>query len=127
MEDNGKTIAIYHRVYSHETFETAIGHIHKCLVEAQKKWPNKPRHFLLDIDGHRQSDGAWDADMWELLFHVLMEGNYYKFFTTCYTPVAELKNTGSQVNEVPDEINIFQKGEAMPEGAPNLREVLADS
>jgi len=61
-----KSIALYHRVMKRENFETAAKNLFDLLVSTQKKFPNKPRALYVDINGHRNTAGSFDNDMFEL-------------------------------------------------------------
>src|SRR5262245_22629465 len=66
IESEGRAIAIYHRVYPHEGFEESAQILFKLVQRAQLQYPGKRRLLYLDIDGHRNSEGGFDADMLEL-------------------------------------------------------------
>ena len=66
VESRDNTVAIYHVVYRHETFEDAALALFKLVQEAQRLQPGKTRKLFLDIEGHRDSQGAFDRDMLEL-------------------------------------------------------------
>ena len=59
-------IAIYHRVYRRENFEKAAKDLFGLIRMAQKRKPNVERILYVDIDGHRNAVGGYDADMQEL-------------------------------------------------------------
>jgi hypothetical protein len=64
--DGEKGVAIYHRVFSHESFETAAQMIWELMLQMQERCPGAPRHLFLEIEGHRNPAGGFDADMEEL-------------------------------------------------------------
>src|SRR3972149_6969279 len=74
MGDNGQsrleptkdTVAIYHVVYEHEDFNHAANALFTLVQRAQHLQPGKKRKLFLDIEGHRNSKGGFDADMLEL-------------------------------------------------------------
>ena len=59
-------VALYHVVYAHEGFTEAANALFELVKRAQEQWPGKRRRLYLDIEGHRNSDGGFDADMLEL-------------------------------------------------------------
>ena len=61
MEKAG--VALYHRVLRRENFEKAAKDLVSLVYAAEKKDPGKPRILYLDIDGHRNAQGRFDADM----------------------------------------------------------------
>lgn len=46
-----------------ENFEKAAKDLVSLVYAAEKKEPGKPRTLYLDIDGHRNAQGRFDADM----------------------------------------------------------------
>ena len=70
MEKNNLTksgrLALYHRVYRRENFEKAAKDLFGLIQKAQKDNPNMERVMYVDIDGHRNEAGGFDADMREL-------------------------------------------------------------
>ena len=64
MEQNN--IVLYHRVMRRENFEKAATDIFNLLKSAQTKSPNAPRLLFVDIDGHKNDQGGYDNDMFEL-------------------------------------------------------------
>ena len=67
LESDDRAVAIYHVIYSHEGFDESAQILFKLVQRAQQTMPGKPRKLFLDIEGHRNSDGGFDADMFELL------------------------------------------------------------
>jgi hypothetical protein len=61
-----KAVALYHCVYAHEGFEQSAQRLFQLVHDAQQQHPGKKRVLYLDIDGHRTSEGGFDADMFEL-------------------------------------------------------------
>jgi hypothetical protein len=128
VQPRGSIVAIYHRVYAHETFEQTVPKLVKLVQSAQHQQPDKPRHLYLDIDGHKLPDGAWDRDMWELQYHFIMEGGFHRFFSEINVPVGSFRCKEPQINEIPDEINVFDpdKGEQPPGDKPLLNQITKD-
>ena len=56
-------VALYHRVMRRENFAKAAKDLVSLVYAAEKKEPGKPRTLYLDIDGHRNAQGRFDADM----------------------------------------------------------------
>ena len=56
-------VALYPRVMRRENFEKAAKDLVSLVYAAEKKEPGKPRTLYLDIDGHRNAQGRFDADM----------------------------------------------------------------
>jgi hypothetical protein len=109
-EPSGKVTAIYHRVYAHEGFDEAAQTLFKLVKKAQEVQPNKKRMLFLDIDGHRNEQGGFDTDMFELQTQFLM-GFLSRFLTEFSCPLGAGKNTKVQENDIPDVLNIHSAGE----------------
>lgn len=108
LESNDRAVAIYHVVYSHEGFEESAQILFKLVQRAQSVMPGKPRKLFLDIEGHRNSDGGFDADMFELLT-VFIPDFLARFLTAIYCPLFKVTDrTTQQENELPLELVIRQ-------------------
>lgn len=103
-----KRIIIYHFVFENEPFETAAKTLIKLVYEAQKREPNRPRALYLDIEGHRNKEGGFDADMFELQRHFLL-GFLMPYLTELHTPLASLINKKLQRNDVIGDLQIIKK------------------
>jgi HNH endonuclease. len=103
--NNHKGVAIYHYVYKHEDFIITANILFKLLQNAQRQFPDKPRHLYLDIEGHRNNLGGYDNDMFEIQRYFLLE-NFLKYFTEIHIPFGNVKND-EQNNIVPDELRII--------------------
>jgi len=71
--DAEKAIAIYHKVFEYENFETSAKMLFDLVKNAQNKFPNKRRILYLDIEGHRNKKGGFDVDMFELQKEFLLD------------------------------------------------------
>lgn len=95
------TVSLYHLVGPGETFEQAAQGLFARLKEAQALYPDWPRLFYLDIDGHLDRLGRFDPDMVELqqefLFSVIGP-----FVTALDTPLVSALNPERQRNDLPD-------------------------
>lgn len=89
-----------------ENFETAANDLVCLLKNAQEKEPGKPRILYVDIEGHRNSEGGFDRDMFELQKDFGI-GFFAQFFQEVHFPLASLKNDGEQNNDVPDKLQIW--------------------
>lgn len=96
-----KKIAIYHRVYRRENFEKAAKDLFDLIRVAQEQNPNKDRVMYVDIDGHRNAAGGYDADMEELqrefAANVLLQ-----FVKEIHFPLGTYSNPHNQNNNVPE-------------------------
>ena len=108
FEQDERGVAIYHVVYPNEGFEHAAKTIFQLVQDAKRRSPGIPRHLYLDIDDHRNASGGFDADMDELqqefLPKVLMP-----FLSEIHCPLAKLRNTKPQSDELPETLIIKQK------------------
>jgi hypothetical protein len=122
---HSKGIALYHVVFEGEGFEGSVEHIYRLVKNAQDNHPNQKRFLFLDIDGHRNEDGGFDHDMYELQRHFLL-GFLAPYLTEIHMPLGAVKNKKAQKNDVPDEIeiieNIDQKSinEALDKGVSSI-------
>ena len=96
-------IAIYHRVYRRENFEKAAKDLIGLLYSAQEQMPNEPRALYVDIDGHRNDVGGYDADMQELQVEFGIEV-LLQYVTELHFPLTSVVNSGVQKNDVPEKI-----------------------
>lgn len=97
-------IALYHVVFEWENFETAAKMLFEIVKNAQQQCPNAERCLFLDIDGHRNSKGGFDQDMFELQSKFLLEV-LMPFLTEASTPLGKIVNK-NQKNDIPDLLNI---------------------
>jgi hypothetical protein len=106
-EDPEKGVAIYHVVYAHEKFEKAAKMLLKLVRKVQETNPGAPRLLYLDIEGHRNAAGGFDADMLELQNEFLM-GFLMPFLTEATCPMIRLRNPKGQDNDVPHDLAIMK-------------------
>ena len=104
MEKAG--VALYHRVLRRENFEKAAKDLVSLVYAAEKKEPGKPRTLYLDIDGHRNAQGEFDADMLELQEEFGLRF-LLPFLTEVHFPLISARNKNPQRNDVPDRLEIF--------------------
>lgn len=99
-------IALYHRIMRRENFEKAAKDLFGLLKSAQVKCPNMDRILYVDIDGHKNSKGGYDRDMFELQrdFGIGFLG---KFFTEVHFPLIDFENPKPQCNDIPAKLEIF--------------------
>ncbi|KOP65560.1 HNH endonuclease [Bacillus sp. FJAT-18019] len=101
-----KGVGIYHLVYEHEDFETSATILMKLLTNVQKDSPNQKRYLYLDIEGHKNSLGGYDHDMFELQNDFAL-GYLLQFFTRIHMPLISVENNKLQRNDVPEEFEIY--------------------
>jgi hypothetical protein len=113
VEKSGGPVAVYHRVYATEGFEQAAQTLFRLVRKAQATSPGAPRVLHLDIDGHRNPAGGFDADMLELQQHFVL-GFLMQFLTEVNMPLAtgaRRRDGIAQSDDIPDMLNIESPGE----------------
>ncbi|MFI9367057.1 HNH endonuclease [Kitasatospora sp. NPDC053057] len=100
-----KGIAIYHDMKVYENFERAAARIFECVQLAERRHPGVPRFLYLDIQGHRNEQGGFDHDAFELIQHFLL-GFLGDYLSEIDTPPFTAKNPRPQRNDVPDVLEI---------------------
>jgi len=103
-----ETAVIHHLVRSHETFETAVQHILQMVQAAQARSPGYVRHLYLDIEGHRNADGGFDADMLELQREFVL-GFLMPYMKRAQMPLGTYENPGKQDDAVPEKLEIVKE------------------
>ena len=100
-----RAVAIYHVVHEHEGFVESAQALFQSVQNAQRLKPGEPRKLFLDIDGHRNEAGGFDADMLELQRNFLLEvlGPYV---TEVHAPLLKAKNRNPQENVLPPKLII---------------------
>ena len=100
IESDDRAVAIYHLVYAHEGFEESAQILFKLVQKAQRMKPGRKRKLFLDIEGHRNSEGSFDADMSELQTEFLM-GFLSRFLLEIQAPLLSTANQYVQENDTP--------------------------
>jgi len=101
-----KGTALYHRIYAHEDFDEAATALLELVHYTEQKLPGKPRFLYLDIDGHRNEEGGYDRDMFELQKDFLLDF-LMPCLTECSAPlVGKVRNNSTQRNDVPERLEI---------------------
>lgn len=111
-------VAIYHVVYVHEDFDDAARKLVELIKHAQKNYPGRPRHLYLDIEGHRNTAGGFDRDMFEL------QGPFgvkflMQWLTSFHCPIAGIQRAPTappQDDDIPDVLLISEQQPAGPFG-----------
>jgi len=108
------TVSLYHIVEEGDDFETAAQDIFSLLKKAQAEFPDWPRVFYLDIEGHVRDDGRLEEDMVELQQEFLIAA-MGKFFTALALPLVSVVNPDDQANDLPDELVLQPPDAELPE------------
>ncbi|MGK5637174.1 HNH endonuclease [Streptomyces sp. URMC 126] len=73
--------------------------------EGRRENPGAPRHFYLDIQGHRDAAGGYDDDALEII-RDFVPGFLGPYLTETSTPLYQARNPEPQREDVPDVLNI---------------------
>ncbi|MFG2726271.1 HNH endonuclease signature motif containing protein [Streptomyces canus] len=95
----------------YENFERCAQRILEVLGMAQKSNPGAPRRLLFRVQGHRNSEGGYDHDSWEMMRHFLPK-IILPHLTELITPMYEARNPEKQNDLIPDGLKIgYPEGE----------------
>jgi hypothetical protein len=100
-------LALYHVVYPEEGFRESAQKLFGLVKYAQSTHPGKERHLFLDIEGHRNGRGGFDADMLDL--HKFVVDFLMKYLCEASFPLGGIKNKGRQCDDVPEKLVILEK------------------
>jgi hypothetical protein len=96
-----KPIGLYHVVYPHEGFNEAATALFEVVRGAEQRSPGQRRVLYLDIDGHRNDEGGYDLDMYELQTHFVVDF-LMPFLTESHLPIGLHIANPKPHNDVPD-------------------------
>lgn len=105
-----KAAAIYHVMRADEDFEMTAEILFKLVQDAAEKFPGKPRHLYLDIDGHRNSEGGYDHDAFELITNFML-GFLGPYLTKMTHPLSSAINNAAQREDLPPGLFITPGGD----------------
>ncbi|WP_181138630.1 HNH endonuclease [Streptomyces sp. Ru73] len=100
-----KGIALYHDMRVEEDFAKCATRIFSILKKAAAVNPGAPRYLYLDIQGHRNAAGGYDADAMEIVQEFLL-GHLGPYLTEISTPLLQVRNPQPQREDVPDALYI---------------------
>ncbi|MFE0024535.1 HNH endonuclease signature motif containing protein [Amycolatopsis sp. NPDC059021] len=98
-------ILIYHDMAVYENFERCAHRIFQVVQRAQRARPGAPRYLYLRVQGHRNDEGGYDRDAWEIMRYFTLE-YLFPYLTGASTPMFEVKNDKKQCNDLPDRLDI---------------------
>ncbi len=110
VESTKEAVAIYHVVYAHEGFEESAQALFSLVQEAQRRQPGKLRKLFLDIEGHRNSQGGFDAEMHELQGEFVL-GILGQFLSEISMPLLRATGPKPQSDEIPPKLIIRENPE----------------
>lgn len=99
-------IVIYHTVFENENFEDAASTLFGLVSNAQKNYPGFERILYLDIDGHKNNNGGFDEDMFELQQQYII-GFLMKYLSEVHIPLITLVNNRGQCDDIPEKFYIL--------------------
>ncbi len=100
------SVSIYMIVTSEMSFAEAAQSAFYILKDAQERFPDWPRSFYVDIEGHRNVDHVFDDD-WIEFQQEFWFSTLAPFLTSFDLPLTgPLVNPESQKNNIPDSLHI---------------------
>ena len=105
--NDSDSIAIAHQVHAHEDFNRTAQILLSLLNEAQRQHPGKKRCLFLEIDGHKNSAGEFDHDMFELQTK-FMTDFLIQFLTRVESPVGVFQNPNPQNDTIPKSLGLIK-------------------
>lgn len=100
------TVSIYHIVQPQDAFDRAAQDAFALVREAQERFPDWPRIFYLDIQGHAGDEGGFERDFFEFQQDFWF-ATIAHFVTAFDTPLTgPLINPNPQKNDLPDSLAI---------------------
>lgn len=100
------TVSLYHIVGPDDSFEKAADDLFDLLKEAQRRYPDWPRSYYVDIRGHVDETGRFESDFVELQQEFFFS-TMASFVTALELPLTgPLLNPDPQRNDLPDELVI---------------------
>ena len=99
------TIAIYQVVEASDDFRSAAVHAFGLIKEAQERYPDWPRVYYLDVNGHTGDRVGFDADFFEFQQEFMLAAMGH-FLTAVDMPLVSVWNPEPQRNDLPDAIAV---------------------
>jgi len=98
------SVSLYQVVRANESFDSAAKAAFDLLKEAQTNFPDWPRAYYLDIEGHQGEQSGFDAEFFEFQQEFWFQ-TIAHFVTAFDTPlVGGLINPNPQNNNIPDDL-----------------------
>ncbi|HAY37448.1 MAG: hypothetical protein P8H65_11705 [Rhodothermales bacterium] len=100
------TVSIYQVIEAEESFEEAARSAFDLLLDAQARYPDWPRVFYLEVNGHTGEQSGFDADLFEFQQEFWFS-TIAHFVSAFETPMlGGLINPNPQRNDIPDGLQI---------------------
>lgn len=101
-----RVVVIYHYITESDGFDKSANDLLDLIRSAQKEKPGANRILFLDIEGHRNKNGGFDEDMFEIQTEFLLNV-LSPYLTEWHIPLGSYGNTHKQENDVPDILKIL--------------------
>ncbi|MFJ9647190.1 HNH endonuclease [Streptomyces sp. NPDC101206] len=88
-----------------EDFAKCATRLFSILKKAAATSPGTPRHLYLDVQGHRNAAGGYDADALEIIREFLL-GFLGPYLTEISTPLYHVRNPEQQREDLPDVLDV---------------------
>ncbi len=95
-----------------EDFEQAATKIYQLIYKMGKRYPEIGRALIIEIQGHRNAEGGYDRDMFELQFEFLTKC-ILPFVHVLHMPLISIENPKEQRNLECEKLMIFANEEEM--------------
>ncbi|NND72484.1 MAG: hypothetical protein HKN43_12990 [Rhodothermales bacterium] len=100
------TVSILHIVRDTDTFEDAVSNCFDLIKQSQTQYPDWPRSFFLEIEGHEDDKHGFDSDFVEFQQEFFF-ATLAHFVTAFELPLTgPLLNPNPQRNDLPDQLVI---------------------
>ncbi len=105
------TVSLYHIVSSSDDFEKAVTDVFGLLKQAQNRYPDWPRVFYLEVEGHEGPRDGFEEDFFE--FQQEFWFSTIAHFVSAFEGplVGRLINPNPQRNDLPDQMVIKGPGD----------------
>ncbi len=90
-----KTSLIRCYISEKENFNQAAQKIFNAIVSEEKENPNKKRELVVEIEGHRNKEGGYDRDMFELQYEFLLK-SLLPYLYKLHMPLVSVENPKEQ-------------------------------
>lgn len=104
-----------------ETFEQAATKIYNLIYTMGKRYPKQKRTLIVEIRGHRNEEGGYDKDMFELQYEFLLKC-MLPFVHNLHIPLISVKNEKQQQDLDSPKLMIFDSKKEMKAKVEKLKQ-----
>lgn len=115
LSDDQESVALYHVMREDDDFESTADRLFQIVKEAARLQPGKRRVLFLDVEGHRNSAGGYDADAFEIMKEFIT-GFLGPWLSEMHTPLVDATRTDAQREDLPQTLFTIEVGEGMDRG-----------